>query len=225
MLLFGHTGITLGAAVLLNGILIKRCRLCTRKIKMTESFQASSEIHCAQEHPHGSKLSSLTSLANYIDIRLLLIGSLLPDIIDKPLGIFFLRDSLSNGRIFCHTLAFLLLITLTGFYLYQRYGKTWMLTLSFGTFTHLILDQMWKSPQTLLWPLFGLAFPKAALTGWLSNIIHALFTTPEVYVSEIVGAAVIIWFMWVLLRSRTFCVFIRQGRVSYAASRHVPSFE
>jgi len=213
MLLFGHTGITLGAAVLLNGILIKRYGLRTRKNKMTESFQSSSEIHCAQEHPPGSKLPSLTSLANYIDIRLLLTGSLLPDIIDKPLGMFFFRDSLSSGRIFCHTLAFLLLITLAGFYLYRRYRKTWMLTISFGTFTHLILDQMWKSPQTLLWPLYGLAFQKAALTGWLSNTIHVLFTIPEVYVPEIVGVAVIIWFMWVLLRRRTVYVFIRQGRV------------
>ena len=210
MLLFGHTGITLGVAVLLNGVLIQSR---TRKNKMTESFQSSSETHYAQEHPPGSKLSSLTSLANYIDIRLLLTGSLLPDIIDKPLGMVFLRDSLSSGRVFCHTLAFLILITLAGFYLYRRYGKIWMLTLSFGTFTHLILDQMWKSPQTLLWPLYGLAFPKAALTGWLSKIGHALFTIPEVYVPEIVGVAVIMWFMWVLLRRRTVCVFIRQGRV------------
>jgi len=192
---------------------------------MAESSRSSAEIDYAQERPPGRKLLSFTSLAGYIDIRLLITGSLLPDIIDKPLGMVFLRDSLSSGRVFCHTLVFLILITLAGFYLYRRYGKTWMLTLSFGTFTHLILDRMWESPQTLLWPLYGLSFPKAALAGWLSNIIHALFTIPEVYVPEIIGVAVIIWFMWVLLRSRTVCVFIRQGRVSQAASRHIPSFK
>jgi len=92
------------------------------------------------------------------------LGSLLPDIIDKPVGQFFFRDTFSNGRIFCHTLLFLILITLAGLCLYRSRGKTWLLGFSFGTFMHLIQDQMWLEPRTFLWPLYGFAFEKIDLT-------------------------------------------------------------
>jgi len=213
MLLLGHTGITLGAVALVNGILSKSHGLHKRENKVTKRLQTLPEIKSAQEHHSGSRLSSLTSLTNRIDIRLLLIGSLLPDIFDKPIGQFFFRDSLSNGRIFCHTLAFLLLITVAGSYLYRSYKKTWLLVLSLGTFTHLICDQMWLTPRTLLWPLYGWTFQRADLTLWMQNIFYALRTNPAVYIPELVGAAVLIWFLVVLVRRRQVYAFIRNGRL------------
>jgi len=196
MLIFGHAGVTLGAGVLLKGTLSRSYSLQPRVNKITD----------------GSRARWLTFLEK-IDTRLLLTGALLPDIIDKPVGQFFLRDSLSSGRIFCHTLAFLLLITPTGFYLYRSHGKTWLLVLAFGTFTHLICDQMWLAPQTLLWPAYGWAFPKSDLTYWLQNILYALFTDPAVYVPELVGMMILIWFVLVLVRRGRVHAFIRNGQV------------
>lgn len=196
MLVFGHAGVTLGAGVLLKGTLSRSYSLQPRVNKVTD----------------GSRARGLTFLER-IDTRLLLIGSLLPDIIDKPVGQFFFRDSLSNGRIFCHTLAFLLLVTLAGFYLYRSHGKTWLLVLGFGTFTHLICDQMWLAPQTLLWPAYGWAFAKYDLTYWLQNILYALYTDPAVYVPELVGMAILIWFVLVLVRRGKVYAFIRNGHV------------
>ena len=213
MLIFGHVGITLGAAVTLNGTLSKSYPLTTKENKIKEPPQASSELVPAQNRTSDSRASWLASLANSIDIRLLLLGSLLPDIIDKPIGQFFFRDTLSNGRIFCHTLLFLILITLAGLYLYRSCGKAWLLVLSFGTFTHLILDQMWLEPRTILWPLYGFAFEKIDLTDWTENIFHALRTNPGVYVPEIVGAVILIWFTLVLVRDRKIRTFIKKGQV------------
>jgi hypothetical protein len=71
MLLFGHIGITLGVAWLIESKL---------KVKM--------------------------------DYRLIIIGSLLPDIIDKPVGMILLP--LNNGRVFGHTLLFILILLLIG---------------------------------------------------------------------------------------------------------------
>lgn len=51
-----------------------------------------------------------------IDYRLVLLGSLLPDIIDKPLGRLILKDMLGNRRIYAHTLVFLLLLVGTGIF-------------------------------------------------------------------------------------------------------------
>jgi len=159
------------------------------------------------------KASWLTYLSSRIDIRLLLIGSLLPDIIDKPVGHFFFRETFSSGRIFCHTLLFLILVAVSGIYLYRRYSKTWLLTLSFGTFTHLIFDQMWFSPRTLFWPLLGLSFERSDISNWIPNIFHALLTDPAVYLPELAGAVILIWFTWLLFRRREIFSFIKHGQV------------
>ena len=152
-------------------------------------------------------------MGNCIDIRLLLIGSLLPDIIDKPIGHFFFQATISNGRTIGHTLIFLILITLAGLYLYQSRGKTSLLAVSFGTFTHLIFDQMWSAPRTLFWPIYGFTFDRMDLTDWIPNIPHALITNPQVYVPELVGAAVLPRFILALVRKRKVFYFLKWGQV------------
>jgi len=212
MLIFGHTGITLGAAWLLKSTLARSHSLQPRVNKAMECIESTSKMHSVQDDPSGSRARRLTFLER-IDARLLLIGSLLPDLIDKPVGTFFFRESLSSGKIFCHTLAFLLFITLAGFCLYRSHGKTWLLILSFGTFTHLICDQMWLTPQTLLWPVYGWTFPKHDLAYWLQNILYALHTDPAVYVPELIGMAILIWFALGLVRRGNVHAFIRNGQV------------
>jgi membrane-bound metal-dependent hydrolase YbcI (DUF457 family) len=186
MLLFGHAGITLGAATLINGAV---------NIRHT-------------------KMSWLTSLSRYVDIRLLLVGSLLPDIIDKPVGQYFFRGTFNNGRIFSHTLLFLILISVIGFYLYKRHRQVWMLTLAAGTFMHLLLDEIWLTPGTLFWPLLGLTFSKIELTGWLSDIFRELFSMPRVYIPEAIGLVILLWFGLILVRRKKVSVFIKYGKVS-----------
>ena len=141
MLVFGHIGITLGAAVLLSGAGLS---------KITRKEVSGSSSHFSQVALN-HKASWLTYLGSRMDIRLLFVGSLLPDIVDKPVGQFFFRETFSNGRIFCHTLLFLILITLAGLYLYKSRRKTSLLAVSFGAFTHPIFDQLWYAPRTLFW--------------------------------------------------------------------------
>ena len=104
---------------------------------------------------------------------------------------------------------------MAGTYVYRRHSKTWLLVLSFGTFTHLIFDQMWLTPRTLFWPLYGFAFERADITNWVSNMLYALMTDPEAYVPELIGAAILIWFVVVLLFRRKVYTFIRHGQVSW----------
>ena len=153
------------------------------------------------------------SLADLVDIRVLLIGSLLPDIIDKPLGHLFFAQSLSNGRIYAHTILFLILISALGVYLHRRSRRTWMLALSFGTAMHLILDQMWRNPHTLLWPLQGLAFERTDISDWIPHMLHALVTSPADYVPEAIGLIVTGWLAYVVIRRRRTRAFIRHGNI------------
>ena len=186
MLLFGHVGITLGAsAVLAGGVNRQR-----------------------------EKESWFASLSKYVDIRLLLAGSLLPDIIDKPVGQYLFRDTFDNGRIFSHTLLFLIVISAVGLFIFKKQRRTWMLALAAGTFTHLLLDAMWKTPATLFWPLLGFSFPKIELEGWAQGIFHAMFFDPAVYIPEIIGLAIVLWFGVDAIRRKKVGAFIKYGRVS-----------
>ncbi len=189
MLLFGHAGITLGAAV-----------LAARVVNNREAEQSPDK-------------SWFTMLSHNIDIRLLIIGSLLPDIIDKPIGQYFFRETFNNGRIFTHTLVFLVLVTVIGIYIYKSQRSLWMLTLATGVFTHLALDEMWQVPQTFFWPFLGFTFPKAELTGWASNIFQALLSNPYYYVTEVIGLLIVIWLAVVVISRKKISVFIRYGKI------------
>ncbi len=208
MFILGHAGITLGAALLLNGALAKGNAFRPKKV-----LELSPEKHSTRNQAPPHLVSWFAALRNRIDIRLLLIASLLPDIIDKPIGQLLFKETFSNGRIFCHTLLFLILLTSIGIYLQRKYGKNWFLVLAFGSFTHLIFDQIWQDPKTLFWPLFGFAFEKMELDMWIGGIFYNLLNEPSVYVPEIAGGLVLALYAWVLVRNRKTYALIRRHEV------------
>ena len=214
MLALAHTGIVLGAAVLIAGALKKSNP--SEKIEdgaVEPHRRFPEQVPPLLNRPVRRISSWLTTLGKYVDIRLLFIGALLPDIIDKPLGHLFFRETLSNGRVFAHTLLFFIIIALIGLYLYRSRSQLWLLVIAFGTLVHLILDQMWQAPQTLLWPVFGFAFPRGDITGWIQNTLKALLSNPAVYIPELIGAGILIWFAWFLLRKKKALAFIARGKV------------
>ena len=213
MFILGHLGITLGAAVLLNGALTKGALPHPKG-----SLDSSPKMSAAGDYPSGRMASWFATLGERIDIRVLLIGSLLPDIIDKPLGYLFFRETFSNVRLFSHTLLFLILITIAGFILYRSRRKTWLFVLSFGTFTHLLCDRMWRIPQTLFWPMYGFTFIKKDLTHWAERIGTDLVTDPSTYIPEIVGGVILILFLWVVVSNGKLLTFIRHGKLYDTAS-------
>lgn len=187
MLLLGHVGITLGTIGLLAGA-IGRIGHNTTPDKEGHS-SASLDTEAAPEGAAGKRGSWHASLT---DNKSLILGSLLPDIIDKPVGLVFCKDKFSNGRIFCHTLLFPAVLAAFGSLFYRRYGKTVGISLSVGAFAHLILDKMWREPKTLFWPLAGLRFKREDTSGWLINTLRGLFTDPEVYKPEIIGGMMLL---------------------------------
>ena len=171
MLLFAHTGITLGLA----------------------------------------RLTELSIHPRKIDYRIVLVGSMLPDLIDKPIGIFILGNVFSNGRIFSHTILFHLVLLLLGLYFYRKFGRIEFLTLFFCSGFHLVLDQMWLMPRTLFWPLYGWTFPKYNLTNWIPNIFEALLRDPVLRVSESMGLIILLISGGQLLRQKRLIIFLRSG--------------
>jgi len=169
MLLFAHTGITLGVATIVAAVVNRR-----------------------------EKKSWLVSLSKYADIRFLVIGSMLPDIIDKPIGHTFF----SNGRIFSHTLLFLMFVTVIGVIAYKKRGGLWGFSLAVGVLTHLLLDSMWLAPKTLFWPLMGWGFEREVISEYADMIFHELITNPAVFFPETTGLIILIWFSLDVIRKK-----------------------
>lgn len=183
MLLFAHAGITLGSAVVLE--------------------QAARRSPAAPTKPRAGHI---------FDLRLWLIGALLPDIIDKPLANYLFPSVFhGNGRIFAHTLLFLVLLLGAGLYLKLAHHRDWMLPLAGGTAIHLLLDGMWRDPHTLFWPLLGARFPPGSDGDWLGGLFEGLLNNPAVYLPELAGFIILLWFLWYLLQHKHLATFLRTG--------------
>ena len=195
MLLLGHVGITLGAAVLLSTIMGNQDSPCTQRDEAHRSSSPSDTVQVSGDSQNHIK-SWLSGFLAHFKVRPLIIGLLLPDMIDKPTGLYFLRKTFSSGRIFGHTLLFSMLAALTGICSYRRYGTTHILNISFGSITHLILDEMWNVPKTFFWPVRGYRFEKEDTSHWFGRMFRKLRTEPEAYIPELIGATILAVLVW-----------------------------
>ena len=143
-------------------------------------------------------------------------GSLLPDIIDKPLAYVF---NFGGGRSLAHTLLFALALLAASLYLFITRRRTWLLALFTGVFCHLILDSMWQNPQTLFWPVYGFLFPPRApgniIVRWISQL--ASNRIDEIF--ELGGLLIFGVFVWTLLRRRLLVPFLIYGDFEKANSK------
>ena len=153
MLLFGHLGIAIGLAYLLDKSILQRSK-------------------------------------RRIDYRFLLLGSILPDLIDKPLSL----AGIVGGRAIGHTLIFAIVVIASVAVLESRGWKSGILLgISLGIGTHLLLDTLWTNPEVLFWPALGFSFPTGGMN--LDRLLHTLLTDPYVYGGEIIGMAMLIGFV------------------------------
>ncbi len=148
----------------------------------------------------------------WIDYRLVILGSMLPDIIDKPLGGIILKETIGNGRIYSHTLLCLLFLSALGAFVWSKYRRPGLLVVAGGYIVHHILDSMWFYPETFLWPIYGWTFTKGDPEHWLQLWVN-LVTCPKYYIPEILGGIIIIIFVTELVMSKSLYYFIVNGRV------------
>jgi len=206
MLFFGHIGITAG--------IVKACDILVSTAKPDSSYHPDSGLRSSMVIP-GERLrlhyllNRIKGRIGSIDYRMVLIGSLLPDIIDKPVWFVINNRTSLSGRGYAHTLLFNLALLIGGLVLI-RYRKSWLLIVSLCSFGHLIFDEMWNNPVALLWPLLG-PLPGKETAGWLSNIFQGLFSYPEVYVPEIIGFVIIVLFACRLVMKKSVIGFLRDG--------------
>lgn len=105
------------------------------------------------------------------------IGSLLPDIIDKPVGHIILA-SLDNGRIFFHSLSICALVALLGVILMMKWRHPGLLFIAAGMLSHQLADAMWNMPQSWYWPFLG-PFPSKHFPLYFENIFSLELSSPS----------------------------------------------
>jgi inner membrane protein len=197
MLLFGHVGITFGATLAADTV--------GRRLAGTKKLPSGSPLKWLHERT--------ASLSQRVDLRVLALSSLLPDVIDKPVGLLLFPGYFGTGRLYAHALLFPLALGLAGAWLYRSRRTPHLLVLAYGSFMHLLLDAMWRAPVTLLWPLLGPLEQGHEAGDWLARLMQTLLTNPAAYVSEIAGAILLAPLIWAVFRKAGFLRFLRTGRV------------
>lgn len=105
-----------------------------------------------------------------VDYRLVALGALVPDAIDKPL---YRLTSIPSDHTIGHTLLFSLALIAAGALLARR-GEPRILSLGLGSLSHPLVDPVIAYPQTLFWPLLGWGFvPSPGIPGWYLRAIDA----------------------------------------------------
>jgi membrane-bound metal-dependent hydrolase YbcI (DUF457 family) len=88
-------------------------------------------------------------------IILAAVGSILPDLVDKPLGHILLSNTIDFGRIYAHSGLFFISILVIGIVYHRKKGSWIVMALAVGILSHLLLDSMWEMPVTILYPFLG----------------------------------------------------------------------
>jgi membrane-bound metal-dependent hydrolase YbcI (DUF457 family) len=151
-----------------------------------------------------------------MDLRWVLAGSILPDLIDKPIASVFFHDTFGTHRIFAHSivfpmLAFAVVLVATKRGTNLRRG---LIGAVIGVFIHLLLDAAWATPEAFWWPFFGLEFPRV-LDSDLMSLLGRMLSDPLVWAGEAAGAAylVLLWSRYLRAEGALRQFFRANGRI------------
>ena len=130
-----------------------------------------------------------------VDVRFLVAGAVLPDVIDLTVGTVLFTDRYSSGEIFAHTLLSPTVVAIAILFATRRgrRRRAWM-ALIVAWFLHLLLDGMWTTTETFLWPFFGFDFPRGPDPYW-SALWERGSSDPWRWVTEAIGLAYLVW-LW-----------------------------
>jgi len=218
-----HTGITVGAAYLIE----QAVNLKNRGLPGETEYGSKplrdlpAMDNCDVKTATTSQaVNTVTSKRHVfqIDYRFILLGSMLPDLIDKPMGVLLSAIYVTNGRLITHSLLFLIIMVCLGSFIAVKQRKLWGLFIAFGVLVHLILDSMWLQPVVLLWPTLGFGFPQTPGIGWYAWILQAirtwrniLFLQPQTYIPEITGFIILVFFAARIILRKRVKEFIYRG--------------
>jgi inner membrane protein len=146
-----------------------------------------------------------------IDYRYVLIGAILPDLVDGLAGAVW--DYGAGGRSVSHSLFAVILVTLVVVLGFRGERRLAVFGIAVGWLLHLVGDGMWAAPETFLWPAFGTDFAATPAEPYSWD----LFAHPQDHLAtwggELAGGLILAWF-WVAFgmgREGRARLFLRDG--------------
>ena len=119
-------------------------------------------------------------------------GSILPDLVDKPLGLL-VPSVLGGGRTLFHTLLIVAIILL-GTLILTLSASRWLgAGVACAVLLHQLLDEMWMLPVSWFWPLLG-PFQGQMIPGYLWTYLLYEMTNPSEWLFLIGSAAILAGF-------------------------------
>lgn len=122
-------------------------------------------------------------------------GALLPDLVDKPLGLIVLGETFGSGRIYFHTLALLVAVLLAGIVVLREWGRPALLAVGVGLASHQLLDFMWLNPKTWYYPLLG-AFQPISTENWFLREFLLELADPVEWISAAALVLLLLPVLW-----------------------------
>jgi membrane-bound metal-dependent hydrolase YbcI (DUF457 family) len=113
-----------------------------------------------------------------IDYRLVVVGALLPDLVDAAAG----GPGLPHTLVFSAALLAAVMVGTRG----RRPLRRRLLALPIGTFLHLVLDGIWARSHTFWWPFLGTSFTGSRLPSFDRPV-------PVLVLQEAAGVAALVW--------------------------------
>ncbi len=149
-----------------------------------------------------------------VDYRVVALASLIPDIVDKPIGRLVFKSRFDSGRLFAHTLLVNVAFFSILFFMRGRAKRRFVLV-PISSLLHLAEDGMWSQPKVFWWPLFGSSFPKEPVSG---GAFAFLAPSAGMLIQEAIGIAAMAWLLAAhgLLNRQGIRSFLRTGRLEAA---------
>ena len=132
-----------------------------------------------------------------IDYRMILIGAVLPDIVDGVLGLFLFEGQ--AGRWIAHSLLAAIVVTVVIILGFKGDTRQSLFGLGVGWLLHLVADGMWQAPQTFLWPAFGTEFSTSPPEPYTWDLFLDPIAHLSTWGAELIGLGILAWF-WVAFR-------------------------
>ena len=117
-------------------------------------------------------------------IPLCIVSSLIPDLIDKPLGIIF--PALCSGRTIFHTLFIILIVAIIVLIISKNRYMLYGVAVACCIFVHQLLDAMWLNTNIWAYPLFG-QFPLVTPPDYTGYYLWIEITTPSEWIFLLVS--------------------------------------
>ena len=148
-----------------------------------------------------------------IDYRVLIVASLLPDLIDKPLYSLLEGSYVYESRALGHSLVFLgcLGVLMVIQWFWKR--ELFLFTVFLGVLFHDILDVMWLHRGIFLWPLEGWQFPKATGEAWLGQLPLFGYNIRLLDFLDNISVLILLFFFMKIAWSGKIAGFLRKGKL------------